>query len=600
MGTEMDNTTTVGFDLETASADTLYSGGHDGPFVRLFGTIEERLTRTESADHYPPKPFRTSMEVLEGAPRIYGANIFRFDLPALARHHGADYDALAAKAWDIQTAERLLDPPMAKHGTPAGYYDLDSIAQRYGVAGKTGDLKGMAKLFGGYDRIPMDDPHYLHYLRGDLKATDAVYVEQLRRIESRGLMPYALREMRVAAIQARMTLNGWAVDKPLLAVKVAEEDAKRQEAISILSTRYGVPLTKADGKPSASPWATKGGRAALEEAFKAAGAAFVPRTKTGDIAIGKDPMGDGTWIDHEKKSRPGMLHPDAFGHLAAVRELCRVITLATGASMKYAEISRYTTAEGRVHCGIGEDQASGRWAHTRPSSTNMDKGEERRPLVADPGHMLLTCDLAQLDMRALAGLSQDPAYMAMFEYGRDAHNEIADKVFGRHDGDWRHKSKRCGHGWNYGMSVNGLVNSGVERSVAAQFDLSMNQQFPVLCQWRQGVRDLGGAGHFLDNGFGRLMRCDAARAWTQAPALMGQGCARDIMCESLLRLVTARPDVTPYLRAVVHDELILSVPEAGVEEWQRELWDAFTWVWRGVPILCEVSNPAKSWADCAH
>jgi len=30
------------------------------------------------------------------------------------------------------------------------------------------------------------------------------------------------------------------------------------------------------------------------------------------------------------------------------------------------------------------------------------------------------------------------------------------------------------------------------------------------------------------------------------------------------------------------------------------LKEAFTWEWRGVPILAEVSNPAYRWSDCAH
>jgi hypothetical protein len=98
------------------------------------------------------------------------------------------------------------------------------------------------------------------------------------------------------------------------------------------------------------------------------------------------------------------------------------------------------------------------------------------------------------------------------------------------------------------------------------------------------------------------MRPDPARAYTQGPALMGQGAARDIMTESLLRLVKAADaagrNVRPYLRAVVHDEIVLSVPALEKEWWAQVLNEAFTWEWRGVPILCEVSKPAYRWSDC--
>jgi DNA polymerase-1 len=103
----------------------------------------------------------------------------------------------------------------------------------------------------------------------------------------------------------------------------------------------------------------------------------------------------------------------------------------------------------------------------------------------------------------------------------------------------------------------------------------------------------------LDNGFGRLMRATPERAYTQAPALMGQGASRDVMCESLLRLdALTGGRVRPHLRAVVHDEIVLSVPEAEAEQWQEHLRQAMTWEWRGVPILCDVSAPAYRWSAC--
>ena len=63
----------------------------------------------------------------------------------------------------------------------------------------------------------------------------------------------------------------------------------------------------------------------------------------------------------------------------------------------------------------------------------------------------------------------------------------------------------------------------------------------------------------LGNGFGRLMRVDPERAYTQAPALIGQGTARDLMAEGILRLPV---EVVPMLRCFVHDELVFSVPRA--------------------------------------
>lgn len=633
----------VGFDIETADADQLFTGGHEGPFVRLVGHVSDVGDVTESADHYPPQPFKPFVQRLNHADVIYGHNLFKFDLIALAKHCGADYDALAAKTVDTLVLAQLIDPPGAKGMKPwssPGYYGLDAVAKRLGHEGKSDDLKALADEFGGYDRIPVDDDRYISYLRGDLAATEYTFMQ----LGVDGLSDYARREMRVAAVQNRMTLNGWKVDTDLLAQRVAQEEERRRGAAQALHDEFGMPLDAVEVKlkpkaewpdkslhiadvrqiktedparavamgvatvvrtPYAAPWNTDAGKAAIEAAFKDAGAEFVPRTKTGQIALGKDALGEGWWMDSQGKSRPGMLNPKAYGHLAAVRRICELLGLATGAAAKYAEIARYVTPEGRVHPGIGNVQASGRWGTVHPSNTNTGKrgeaGEQRRVWVADEGHVLITCDLSQVDMRAVAALSQDTEYMKLFEPGRDAHMEMAEIFFGERTPENRQRTKAINHGLNYGQSARAVAERNrlsldlVESAVAARAEA-----FPRLIEWTDEVREIAASGALLDNGFGRLMRPDPERAWTQGPALMGQGAARDIMCESLLRLVEFRPDVTPYLRGVVHDEVILSVPEGEDLVWSAVLEATFTWEWRGVPILCEVSNAARNWADCEH
>lgn len=633
----------LGFDLETASADQLFTGGYEGPFVRLTGCVGDW---SDAGGTVGPN-VDAFLEPLNAADAIYAHAGLSYDNIALARHCGADYDALSAKTWDTLVAEVLVDPPLSK-GMPNGYYKLNSLAERYGVAGKTDDINALAKKHGGHDKIPLDDPDYNDYLRGDLACLKGVYEAQMARVKELGLEEYAAREMRVLALLNRMTLNGWAVDAGLLAERVAEEEAKRQEAITILNRDYGVPLAAPDrfkllpkaewpeemrtmavtdarvvlaeqpekavsfglavripGEVHKSPWATKDGKEALVKAFSDAGAPHVPRSvKTDDILTSADALGEGEWWDKNRgRMVKGMLHPDCYGSNDAVRALCEVLALATGARSKYAEIARYVTAQGRVHSEIGAAQGSGRRATNHPSNTNMGirgaAGEERAVLVADPGHVLLTCDLSQVDMRAVAALSQDPEYMKLFAPGRDAHTEMAIVYFGDGGKESRQKTKAINHKFNYGGGVKSTAEmNGLDIAVVQRADDARREAYPRVIEWLDEVRDIAASGQLLDNGFGRLMRPDPQRAHTQGPALMGQGAARDIMCESLLRLVELAPHVTPYLRGVVHDEVILSVPEKEVGLWARVLEQAFTWEWRGVPILCEVGAPAFRWSEC--
>lgn len=623
----------IGFDIESHSSDKLFT--HDtaaaGPYAKLLGWIEPDGTEVVAQD---PAHLLARLESADG---FYGHNIFRFDLMALALHHGADYDRLARKAYDTYVDATVLDPPASKGTKPwgaKGYYGLDQLAGRLGLEGKTDKLPELAAEYGkaagftgkeaeteGYGLIRDDDPRYRAYFSGDLKATKGV------RDHLPAPTGYRQREQRIAYIQNRMTLSGWRVDVPLLRQRVAEENAKRDESLRWLAESAGVPMgrtvAKGRGKarhevyePSLSPLTTKEGRAAVIRAFRDRGApeGGWPTTGSGLLAMSSDALGEASYLKAvvvdgkpKKTQVPAMFNPasvqwyqDQGADVAAMQELAGHILTVTGSVQKYAEIMKYLR-DGRVHGHVGADQASGRWAMVKPSVTNLGKrGEkvhQRGVFLADDGCVLLAFDLDQVDMRAIAGHCQDEAYMALFEPGSDAHSMIADLVYGRHDGEWREKAKRCGHGWNYGMSVNGLVNSGVERETAQRFDDGMQERFPRLISWRDGTREYAAAGNLLDNGFGRLMRVDPHRAWTQAPALIGQGGARDILCEGLLRM----PDeYVPWMRGVVHDEVVFSVPVARVDEAIEVITAALTLPggFRGVPITCGASRPGQAWDEC--
>src|SRR5690606_2143681 len=172
--------------------------------------------------------------------------------------------------------------------------------------------------------------------------------------------------------------------------------------------------------------------------------------------------------------------------------------------------------------------------------------------------------------------------------------EIAKALFG--DPGKREAAKAIGHGWNYGRSIRAISEmEEIDPAIVRQFDTSMRERFPRLVEWQSEVRALAESGALLDNGFGRMMRPDPSRAHTQGPALMGQGAARDIMMEGLLRLVDRAPEVLPMLRAQVHDELVLSVPEADAPEVARIVVEALTFEWREVPIMADASPVGITW-----
>lgn len=567
----------IGFDLETADADKLWSYG-DG-FLKLAGYTDgpDSVGFTTEAEDL--------IKRLEAAPWIYAHNAFGYDLLVLAHIYGADWEGLTKKCIDTEILDRLDYPPMARDtGGSVDKYDLDHVAERRGIKGKTADLSALAKQYGGYDQIPAHCPEYLDYLRGDVEAIRAL----VRELPVKG-NAYAKREHRVATKNGRMTLNGFRVDIPLLEKRIAEGEDNKRFALTLLRDDYDLPLGRFEwsgrGKDKVERWtdfdsplSTLEGRKWLIEVWDAFGVRNPPVTETGRLSTSAQ--------DLKPLAESYMIHPD-------LRRILRLMMTVTTTRTIYQTIADHLVGD-RVHPMIVMRQASGRSSVTNPGLTVMGKRGgrhiERDVLLPDEGHVLISADLSQVDMRAIAGHCQDPNYMALFEPGKDAHTELAIMMTG--DPAKRNDLKPIGHGANYGLGPKKMIASGFNPQMVQMFFDREKELFRAKCEWRDEIRERAAAGELLDNGFGRKMRCDPRRAYTQAPALMGQGTAADIMKEALLRLDESW---NPYLRITVHDEVLTSVPVDEAAERKEALREAMTFEWRGVPILCDVSEPGENW-----
>jgi len=536
----------VFFDLESADADELFLRSD---FVRLAG-----WARADGPVVTSPE-IKALIEQLEAADQVTGHGILEFDLLALCHHYGVDWEVLAGKAKDTLLLSRLDSPPRARHGDK---YDMNTTAARLNIPGKTADLRPLAREFGGFDEIPVDEPRYVDYLKGDVECT---------RLIGRALpmTPYAAREHRIQRLAGHISLNGFRVDVPLLRERIELGKGVKADALRCLRADYGLPGVGLSTKVGKAWWA---------DLVKGAGWLGAPVTEKGALSMSATALADAC--------------PPAA--LEAVVGLMRTVTTVRTV---YQTVADNLVCD-RVHPRISMGQATGRWSVTKPGMTVFGKRGgrhvERDIFLPEDGESLTSCDLSQVDMRAIAGLCQDPAYMALFEPGRDVHTEIAIQVFG--GPEFRSNAKEIGHGANYGLSANSLIRRGFDPVIVHAFYNGMEEAFPRRSQWREEIRAAGARGEFLDNGFGRMMRCEPDRAYTQAPALMGQGAARDLMCDALLRLPES---FRSFLRPMIHDEILISCPDGIVEEVQGVLLECFTSVWRDVPILCDVSAPGKTW-----
>lgn len=587
----------MAMDLETGDASDLHR--HGPGYVRLAGAALNDQPVSVTDTH----PARSVVRLMAGARVVTGHNIMAFDLPALVREGVLDMSEVHRMAHDERLVDGLLagrhlDPPMAKDkGVDASRkYDLDSMGQRYGLGEKLGaTTKALVKKYGSWNAIPYDandpDPDrsadaslFREYLVQDVELSRSLYHALLKDLGG-SIPPYLAREHRVAALATQISVNGFRVDVDELRRRVVEIEQRKAEAMRLLAGKYGVPTADARGKLYASPLSTKSGKAALTQALREAGATSIWTTeKTGEIMVGSEHM---RHLVSEYRHCPGVV------------EIAKAVYQIVSARTVYETISNHLIGE-RVHPRVSFKQATGRWSLTEPGLTVMGKRGgrhvERMVFLPEPGHVILTADLSQVDMRAVAGLSQDAAYIDMLRHD-DPHSEIAKALFG--DVKRRDDAKAIGHGWNYGRGIKAISEGqDIDPELVRRFDRSMRERFPRLVQWQTEVREWAQSGELLDNGFGRPMRPDPHRAHTQGPALMGQGAARDIMMTGLLRLADSAPETLPMLRAQVHDEIVLSVPESEAVDVARTVVDALTFEWCGVPITADAGPFGRTWGHC--
>lgn len=588
----VDNEMPVGsivFDLETGSVDFMWSSGPE--FIRLTGySLDQGPVRNAAS------PFSLMEDIMDHEGWIVTHNGNNFDSILLDKNYGISILALAKaeRLRDTKLIAFLADPPYSrtKEGEIEKIYSLESVGTKYLGEGKMKDavtgksvLKRLAQEFGGYDMIPVNNVEYNDYLVKDVEVTrDLVRVLPMN--------DYVIREHKVAAVAATISIQGFRVDVPLLQERIEQGEAKRLKILTELQS-YGLPSPES----TKAPQMTKVGKAAIDTAFNDLGVEL-PRTPSGTPALGKEVLQElvETYGELEDTKSKGVV------------DLAEAIMGLNGIRTIYGNIYDNLVND-RVHPSINLRQSTGRWSIQKPGLTVLGKRggkviERAVFLPDDETHIMISADLAQVDARAVAGLSQDMEYMKLFEDGRDLHAEMAQRLFGTTDE--RERAKAAAHGINYGMRGKKLAyTTGMELHEAEEVIHNFEKSFPRLTRWQNEMREKGEVTGILYNGYNRMMRIESERAFTQSPALMGQSTARDILMEGILRLWDMGGEqVIRMIRAVVHDELVLSVPANDVEEIENLVITAMSFEWcptgasNPVQITAGLNKRGKNWADC--
>jgi DNA polymerase-1 len=242
---------------------------------------------------------------------------------------------------------------------------------------------------------------------------------------------------------------------------------------------------------------------------------------------------------------------------------------------------------GRVHTSFNQTgAATGRLSSTEPNLQNIPvrtpRGESiRKAFVAPPGSVLCAADYSQIELRLLAHLSRDPAFVHAFEHGDDIHRQTAAIIFGVPQdavtSEMRSRAKTINFGTIYGQGPFGLSRQlGIPQDEAKKFIAEYFARFAGVRAWLDGMiaqaRKIG----YVETLFGRRRYIPeindknfSVKAFGERLAMNSplQGSAADLIKKAMIDIAdTLRAErLTTRMLLQVHDELVFEVPEREID-----------------------------------
>ena len=277
---------------------------------------------------------------------------------------------------------------------------------------------------------------------------------------------------------------------------------------------------------------------------------------------------------------------------------------------------------GRLHTNFGQTvAATGRLSSSDPNLQNIPVRTElgrviRRGFIPRAGWRFLVADYSQVELRLLAHLSGDPAFVAAFKAGGDIHRQTASVIFGVEvdhvSPEMRARAKTINFATIYGQGAHALSRQlKIEHADAKAFIETYFQRFAGVRAWLdaavEGARTLG----YVETIFGRRryipeiaernfnIRAFGERVATNAPI---QGSAADLIKRAMLRvdaaLSLARLEARMLLQ--VHDELVFEGPTREMEPLAvivREAMEGAADL--AVPLVVDIGM-GDNWVDAKH
>ena len=473
------------------------------------------------------------------------AHNMKYDLLVLAR-----YGVVVAPLEDTMLISYALDAGRNNHG-------LDELAQKHlGHANiPFSEVAGSGRSFIGFARVPLD--RATEYSGEDSDVTLRLWRLLKPRLPAeRRDHVYETLERPMVATLAAMERRGVMIDRAIL---------------SRLSGEFAQDMARLEA-----------------DIFEMAGESFnlASPKQLGDILFGK--MG----LPGAKKTATGAWSTSA----SVLEDLAvegndfsrRILDWRQMAKLKstYADaLPGFVNPQtGRVHTSYAlASTTTGRLSSSEPNVQNIPVRNEagrkiRKAFIAAPGHVLISADYSQIELRLLAHIADIPQLKKAFADGIDIHAMTASEMFGvpvkDMPADVRRRAKAINFGIIYGISAFGLANQlGISRQEAGDYIKRYFERFPGIRDYMEAMKKLVREQQAVTTIFGRVChfpriasanpsdRAFYERAAINAPI---QGAAADIIRRAMTRMDAALIDagLSAQMLLQVHDELVFEAPAA--------------------------------------
>ncbi len=252
----------------------------------------------------------------------------------------------------------------------------------------------------------------------------------------------------------------------------------------------------------------------------------------------------------------------------------------------HPDIFALSTDTGRMNCRNPN-------AQNMPRKTNDPIGV-RNFIKAPDGHLILSLDFSQIELRVGAFYCRDEVMMETYRKNGDIHAATTSVIFGvsyeeaqdKHAENYKERrtiAKNVNFGTFYGLFPSGLqktlqFKAGVKKSVRACEEILSNLKggYRGLATWQEETKAEAARRMYSETWLGRRRYLPGIRAadWWQksfaercALNTPIQGTAADILKLAIARILTGLPErqwLKPILQ--IHDELTFIIPESRLAE----------------------------------